>query len=243
MSDIPRGKCNTGPRNTDGTWVGGVARGPYKEFPFPIGAQFGELTIVEWRNRRGSKGTSWQPWCKCSCGWEGFVQRENIKAGRSTRCNACAKRAAGRMLKHYYGYADIVPDDQHRERLLNRISACIQRCHNPKDRQYVNYGGRGIFVFEQWRIDRRSFLSYLITLPFWDVPYFELDREDNDRGYEPGNLRFVPAGVNAKNKSTVRALRIEIERLHAENADLRHRLSRAEESLHNLDRLRSCDCP
>lgn len=34
----------------------------------------------------------------------------------------------------------------------------IKRCENPKHRQYVNYGGRGISVCKAWREDFSVFL-------------------------------------------------------------------------------------
>ena len=243
MSDSFRSNRNTGPRNSDGTLVGGVAVGPYKPFPFPVGYTQGELTVKEWRNRRRGKSTAWDPWVECSCGWEGFVCREDFKSGRTSRCNFCAKKATGITVKKFRGYAAIVPDDYHRERLLNRISSCIQRCHNPKNKQFVHYGGRGIRVSPEWREDRTKFLGYLCTLAGWDVAHLELDREDNDKGYEPGNLRFITRAKNAGNRGSMGALRQELSALRKENDDLRHRLRRAEEQVHNLIDRRAADRP
>jgi hypothetical protein len=126
-----------------------------------------------------------------------------LRKGASTRCNACAKKAAGYWRKQYHGYADICPDQAHRTRLLDRISACINRCGNPSDAGYRNYGGRGIKVFAPWLEDRRAFLAYLVTLPGWDNPILELDRTEVDGGYEPGNLRFITKQVNQANRRKV----------------------------------------
>ena len=220
----PRDGRNSGPRNLDGTWVAGVARGPYRPVPFPVGSVFGELTIREWVNHK----RGWHPRCSCSCGWEGVVDRDNLKRGRSSRCNACAKRKAGVTQKRYHGYADIVPDEFHRERLLNRISACIQRCENPSNSSWHHYGKRGIRVYPDWVADRRAFLAYVVSLEGWDVPHLELDRIDNSRGYEPGNLRFVSRGENMLNRRTVAALQERIRSLEAEVESLRHKLRGAE---------------
>jgi len=62
----------------------------------------------------------------------------------------------------------------------------------------------------------------------WDNPEFEMDRIDNDKGYEPNNIRFASRSDNLRNKRKVANLEKTI-------ADLRSRLRRAEESLHNLD--------
>lgn len=60
---------------------------------------------------------------RCSCGAdEHVVTFVNLREGASTRCNACAKAATGRARKPYFKYADVVPDEEHRRRLLNRFA-------------------------------------------------------------------------------------------------------------------------
>lgn len=225
------GRCDAGPRNTDGTWVAGVAKGPYKPFPAEVGAVFGELTIREWVNHK----RAWHPRCECSCGWIGVIDRHNILRGKSSRCNYCAKRKSGVTQKKYRGYAGIVPDDFHRERLLNRISSCIQRCENPSNAGWKHYGERGIKVHPEWVRDRKAFLSYLLTLDGWDLPHLELDRIDNNAGYQPGNLRFITRSENMFNRRTTETMQNEINRLRAEVARLRRELRGAEEPLHDPD--------
>ena len=79
-----------------------------------------------------------------------------------------------------------------------------------------------------WVADRTKFLAYLVKLDGWDNHKLQLDRKDNERGYVPGNLRFVTRSVNMANKRRITArevveLRRRIAALEAENADLRHR--------------------
>jgi hypothetical protein len=178
---------------------------------------------------------------RCSCGWEGFVDRANLRAGRTTRCNNCALKKAHTTRMAALGFEAVCSDGAHRERLLTRNSAIISRCTNPVSKTYPDYGGRGIGVYPAWVEDRVEFLRYLVGLDGWDVPALQLDRTENSRGYEPGNLRFVSRSVNMSNKRKITAREVEalkqrIATLEAENADLRHRLRRAEESLHGSDR-------
>jgi hypothetical protein len=168
---------------------------------------------------------------QCSCGAPPHrVEGSNLRRGKSTRCNACAKVQSARWRKNYYAYADVVPDTEHRRRLLNRISACLNRCHNPRDRGYRNYGGRGIYVHKPWRSSRREFLRYLVTLEGWDQPDLELDRINVDRGYEPGNLRFITRTENAGNRRKVQTLQQRIAELEAR---LRHYERGASVPLHD----------
>lgn len=230
-------QCNFGPRNSDGTWVAGVERGPAKHLPFPVGAVFGELICLRWErqysNRKNGTPTSmFNPVMRCSCGWEGFVHRSNIKKGASTRCGACARKKAVFKRWEAKGYIEICPDPTHRDRLLDRISAIIVRCSNPESATYPDYGGRGITVHPAWVENRAAFLEYLVTLPGWDKPELQLDRRDNNGGYVPGNLRFITRSENMVNKRKITArevvaLRQRITALETENADLRHRLGGA----------------
>lgn len=199
----------------------GKKSGARPEYPTPsIGDRFGELTVTGYE--LGVRGGISYLIVQCSCGAaEHRVATYNIYNGKSTRCNACAKKQSNYYHKNYWGYAAIVPDGGHRTRLLNRISAIINRCRNSNDGGYANYGGRGITVYDEWVSDRKRFLAHLITLDGWDRPELELDREDNNLGYVPGNLRFVTKKANSQNKRTIKQLEAEI-------ADLRYRLSRYE---------------
>ena len=167
----------------------------------PAGTEFGEFTVLGYAYfvSKGGRPYGWHPFCRCACGWEGCVLKENLKAGRSTRCDACAKRKSSD--KRWWKYKDAMPNDNHRARLLNRLSAIISRCTSPTCRVYASYGGRGIKVYEKWREDRWAFLRYVQTLPGWDNPDLQLDRTDNEKGYFPGNLRFVTCSENARNRN------------------------------------------
>lgn len=220
-----RSDGDRGPRDARGKWVGGVERGMYKSPPFPVGATVGELTVLRYepKSDRAGRARGWHPVCRCSCGWEGSVDRQNLIRGRSTRCNFCAKIKSNQ--KRYWKYKHACDDDATRTRLLNRLSACITRCHNPNSKQFHHYGGRGITVYGGWRADRASFLQYALTLPGHDKPELEMDRIDVDGGYEPGNIRFVTRSTNMQNRRDIRTMQERILALEAENADLRHRLS------------------
>lgn len=195
----------------------GAATRYVRKNPLPsVGDRFGELTVVG-HNTGPAGGPSALVTVKCSCGAEPhLVYDYNLRKGASTRCNVCAKKSAGHWRKTFYKYAAVCPDDDHRRRLLNRVSAAVTRCHSKNAKQYAGYGGRGIFVYEPWRKDKAAFLAYLVTLDGWDTPENDMDRIDVDKGYEPGNIRFIPAGQNrGTNKRTVREMQIRITELEA----------------------------
>lgn len=203
-----------------------------KHDPPRVGDRIGELTVRGFLV--GALGGVNAVRVSCSCGApEHEVGVHNLLSGKSTRCMRCALvKATNTRTKKYYRYADIVPDLDHRRRLLNRIASCIHRCHGGRDVQ-GHYRARGISVWKPWREDRRAFLEYLVSLGGWDDPQLELDRIDNDRGYAPGNLRFVSRRQNANNRRTISGLQNRITELERENRDLRSRLLRAAKQIHD----------
>lgn len=70
-----------------------------------------------------------------------------------------------------------------------------QRCLNPNSRAYPNYGGRGISVCERWL----EFPNFLADMGERPAPELTLDRIDGNKGYEPGNCRWVTRKVQCNN--------------------------------------------
>lgn len=78
------------------------------------------------------------------------------------------------------------------------------RCFNKNCKEYRLYGGRGISVFSGWIDDFVAFRDYMNkSLGNKPVGRYSLDRIDNDKGYEPGNLRWADHKTQTRNRSMV----------------------------------------
>lgn len=75
-----------------------------------------------------------------------------------------------------------------------------QRCQNPEDPSYKNYGGRGIALCDAWNKDFSSFGWWAIANGY--AKGLQIDRIDNDGPYSPENCRWVTHKQNSRNKRT-----------------------------------------
>lgn len=84
------------------------------------------------------------------------------------------------------------------------------RCHNPRFSQFKDYGGKGIYLCEQWRHD---FPAFLAEIGYRPSRHHTIDRIDNTRGYEPGNVRWATRQEQARNRSDNRLITFQGETL------------------------------
>lgn len=73
------------------------------------------------------------------------------------------------------------------------------RCYNKNVKAYHRYGGRGIFMCDEWLNNPKAFIYWCINHPTFS-PELQIDRIDNSKGYFPENCHFVTQIENAKNR-------------------------------------------
>jgi len=155
--------------------------------------------------------------CECQCGRHYEVRAREIIDGKSKCCRSCSSRL--KMEKVPYDVRVAIAKkasmaavevlrnkkDAYYEKyglsfkhLLHLGAAAKQRCTNPNSISYSNYGGRGI-EFSSPSV--RSFAEWVAdNIGTKPSSMYSLDRIDNNRHYEPGNLRWATAAEQARNK-------------------------------------------
>lgn len=156
------------------------------------GQRFGRLLIGACLGS-DDKHTYWE--ALCDCGNTVKVKRNELMKGKVQSCG-CYRKEATATNKTIHGH--------HNTRAYKSWKHLIQRCTNPKCKDYPNYGGRGIQVCEEWR-DFRSFMRDMGECP----DGLQIDRIDNDKGYEPGNCRWVTCELNNRNRRDNRILTVD----------------------------------
>jgi len=81
-----------------------------------------------------------------------------------------------------------------------------QRCGNPKNTQFKDYGGRGIRVCQEWLDSFDTFYAYIGPKP---SPQHTIDRIDINGHYEPGNVRWATKKEQERNKRNSRFVEYE----------------------------------
>lgn len=149
-----------------------------------VGKKFGKLT-AEKVAAVGLAGNRWI--CKCTCGETTVVYASNLQSGKVKSCGCSRVRhgMSGTKIHHVW-------------------RTMLDRCINPNANQYADYGGRGIFVCDEWKV---------FTVFYEDmgaVPYkgATLDRVDNNKPYCKSNCKWSSRYEQARNKRSNRIITV-----------------------------------
>lgn len=94
----------------------------------------------------------------------------------------------------------------------NAWSGMNARCHCETNKLFSYYGARGITVCPEWR-GAGGFLKFLAHIGRRPGPGYSIDRIENDRGYEPGNVRWATRVQQMENTRRTRLVTIDGETL------------------------------
>lgn len=151
------------------------------------GRRFGRLAAKEVAGKSGKK-TLWL--CLCDCGRFTVVRADQLKSGNTRSCG-CLSKDTARATFTTHGKS------QH-TKLYKVWTSMKQRCTNPNSQNYHRYGGRGIAVCQEWAASFECFYDWAISSGYQDG--LEIDRIDNNGGYDPENCHWVTHKVNANNR-------------------------------------------
>lgn len=155
-----------------------------------LGQRFGKRVVVSEAIR--VKGRAHRM-MQCDCGRPPrLVAERQLRKGDAAQCRSCKSRAV--FLQHGEGSSQ-----ERRSAEYTIWLGMNARCHVPCASNYADYGGRGIKVCDEWR-GRGGFERFLSHAGRRPAKGFSIDRIDNLRGYEPGNVRWATREQQTKNR-------------------------------------------
>jgi hypothetical protein len=151
------------------------------------GQRFGRLVAIELAPRPWPSGNArWL--CQCDCGQMHVASGSNMRTGRVRSCGCSIREwAKTGNNRRRHGASDTST--------YGSWSGMRNRCLNPSEPRYPDYGGRGITVCARWD-DFANFLADMGERP----DGLTLDRIDNDGNYEPGNCKWSTPLEQSQNR-------------------------------------------
>ena len=127
---------------------------------------------------------------KCGfCGNNFKSYTYGIKSGHTKSCGCYKKRITVELNKtHGLGAT----------RLYKIWGDIKRRTLNLKYKNYLNYGGRGITICDEWKNDFMPFYNWAMTNGYSDE--LSIDRIDNDGNYCPENCRWTTSTIQNRNQ-------------------------------------------
>lgn len=83
-------------------------------------------------------------------------------------------------------------------KLYNVFKDMKKRCYNNNNKDFKNYGLRGITICPEWLNNSSAFLKWALANGYTEG--LQIDRIDNDGNYTPDNCRFVTPQINNCNQ-------------------------------------------
>jgi hypothetical protein len=161
------------------------------------GKVFDFLTVIGPASERKSGIPTWD--CKCQCGVMLPVTGKMLRKKHTRSCGClraitiaavCTTHGATRKGQYTAEY--------------HIYYAMLARCKNPDNKNWKDYGGRGISVCERWQ-GEHGYENFLADKGVRPSPQHSIDRwPNNDGNYEPDNTRWATKKEQVDNRRCTR---------------------------------------
>lgn len=142
---------------------------------------------------------------QCECGNTTTTTIGRFNYGKTSSCGCVAKESQ-RNRDDFHGMRN-TPEYRSWRKMK-------ERCCDPNNKDYKDYGDRGITVCDAWVNDFKQFYTDMGPKPEIEGEFITLDRIDNSKGYSKDNCRWATQkeqsrnnyGLRTNNKSGVKGV-------------------------------------
>lgn len=150
------------------------------------GQRFGKLVAYKEAGHNKEGRTMWQ--CKCDCGGEKTATTHDLRCGNTRSCG-CIQRE---ISSWKFG----IPH----KKLTHVYNGMKRRCYSKTEKNYEDYGGRGIKICDEWMGEngREKFVVWALENGYREG--LTIERINVDGDYSPDNCCWIEHALQAKNK-------------------------------------------
>lgn len=162
-----------------------------------IGKKIARLLIVEYVGERKVESGRLRKVhlyrCACDCGNERIIKFYSLVKKQPTQSCGCLNLEKIKNISFKHGRQGTP--------VFNAWDSMKQRCLNPRCRNWIYYGGRGIKVCDRWL---KSFQNFLDDMGEKPSKEYSLDRIDVNGNYEPSNCKWATPIEQSNNRRTIK---------------------------------------
>ena len=156
------------------------------------GKKIGRWLVLNRAENNKFNRTMWN--CICECGTTRAVQGSTLHTAKFPSCGCLKSELTSKRLKKY----DTTLRDGFAKKEYQSWADAKKRCYNKNSKHYKLYGARGVVMCDEWKYNFQAFYDYMGSKPN-DGQRWSLGRKDNNKNYEPGNVRWEIDEQQAKN--------------------------------------------
>jgi hypothetical protein len=147
-----------------------------------------KLTFIRVADTKSADGhIKWV--CQCECGNVSEYIATRVRLNRVSQCRSCATNVTTQKITVHGMKGSLA---------YNSWQSIKARCLNKSCKDFEKYGAKGISICNEWKNDFLLFFSYVGAPP---SKAHTIDRIDNNKGYEPGNVRWATRSQQQRNKT------------------------------------------